>query len=152
MVSSSPTIVTDNHNRNHAIPAHMAWLVAAPTYNVSIAITTTAAATPLLDKIAPWAFSRHMPGNITRVADRFVCAITCKMTRLPTVLARLIVCTLNRDMALLEAVIAQPYVARWHWGSCAVSSTVPCLAASVADALIWTVSGHVTGLSTVPTQ
>lgn len=68
-------------------------------------------------------------------------AIASKVTSLPTIFARLVICTVSSNMALLEAVVAQPQVTRWHWGSGAVSGAVARLAASVADALIRTTPG-----------
>lgn len=71
------------------------------------------------------------------------------MTRLPAVPTGLVVGTVSCYVALLEAVIAQPQIARWQLRSCAGSGTVSCLPTSVADALIRTVSSHVAGFSTV---
>jgi len=94
--------------------------MATPAYNVSITTTTTtttSSATSLFDFIGLWACSGKVANHITQVAHGIVRAITRKVTCLPAVLAGLFVSTFRQNVALLEAIVAQPQVARWHGGS-----------------------------------
>jgi hypothetical protein len=109
-MTSSTTVVTD-HQRTHAIPTHMTQLLAVPAYNVAVttaANTTTTTTTPLSNNVGFGALSSHMPSYIAHVADGIIWTITRQMARLPTIVACLFVCTVNCNMALFIAVVAQP--------------------------------------------
>lgn len=92
-----------------------------------------------------------MARHITEVADGLVFAVASQVTRHPTVVARLLVGAVGRQVPLLVAVIAQPHVAGWQWGDRAVPNLVARLAASVAYPLVRAGVGRVPGLSAVPT-
>lgn len=115
-MSPSTTVVTD-HQRAHAIPAHMTQLLAVPAYNIAVttttSTTTTTTTTPLSNNVGFWALPSYMPSYIAHVADGIVWTITCQVARLPTIVACLFVCTVSCNMTLLVAVVAQPQVPRW---------------------------------------
>lgn len=153
---SSTTSVTNHQRRSPAIPANMTWLLTTVTNNISIIIATatktTGPTTPFPDRVGLGAIPRQVSLNIAQVADGVVGAIACQVARLPTVLACLVVGTVTHRVALLEAVVAQPHVARWRWRGGALSGSVPSLATVVADAFVWAASGYVSWFSTVITQ
>jgi len=71
---------------------------------------------------------------------------------LPTVVACLIIRTFSCNVALLITVVAQPQVSWRHWRSGAFPSTVSSFATGMANALIWTITGHVARFFTVPAE
>lgn len=145
-----------DHQR-HTITAHMPNLLAVPTHNVPETTTRTPitaatwAATVIATRAALRAVPSHMACHIARVANRIVEAITRQVAGFPTVLTSLVVCTVSSDVALFVAVVAESHVARWHLRSGAFPRTVAGFPTRVADPLVRAVSGHVPGLSTVPT-
>nr|CAN63952.1 hypothetical protein VITISV_020990 [Vitis vinifera] len=147
----APTTAVITYDQgNHAIPAHMTHLVAAPADNISKTSVATPT-TPLSKNLGLWALPSHMPSYVAQVANWFILTVTCYVASLPAVLACLIICTVSCNMTLLVAVIAQPQVPRWQPRSWAVSGTMTSLIARMADSLIGTVAGHVTWFSTIPT-
>lgn len=158
-VPSSTAIMTYSHR--DTISTHMAHLLTVPTNYIpeptsasasASTKSTTSLSVSIFDHISLWTVSSHVTRNIAHVAHGLILTVACKMARLPTVLACLVVGAVSCHVSLLEAIVAQPQVARWQLRSRAVSGTVPCLPTSVADALIWAVSCHVTRLPTVPAQ
>jgi hypothetical protein len=119
-MSPSTTVVTD-HQGAHAIPAHMTQLLAIPAYNVAVTTaantttttTTAATATAFYKNVGFWALSSYVPSYIAQVADGIVWTITCQVASLPTIVACLFVCAVSCNMTLLITVVAQPQVARW---------------------------------------
>jgi hypothetical protein len=116
-MSPSTTVVT-YHQGAHAIPAHMTQLLAIPAYNVAVttaanATAATTTATPLSKNVGFWALSSYVPSYIAQVADGIIWTITCQVACLPTIVACLFVCAVSCNMALLITVVAQPQVPRW---------------------------------------
>lgn len=152
-VTPSPAVVTD-HQGAHAIPAHVPQLMAVPTNNISITMTTAATPTtsPLSNSVGFRTLSSNMPGHIACVAYGIVWTITCQVTCFPAIVTSLLVRTVGSKMTLLIAVVAQSHVPRWHCWCRTLSSTMPSLTTRVADALVWAVASHVASFPAVPAQ
>lgn len=150
-----PSTVVADHKGNHAVPAHVAHLVAAPAHHIpeSAAPTSSTTASPLgAEHVGLGTLPGNMASNVAEVANRLVGAVASKMARLATVVAGLLVGAVGRHVALLIAVVAEPHVARGHRGRRALLRTVTRLAARVADTLVRAVAGCVPRLLAVPAQ
>ena len=93
-----------------------------------------------------------MTGDVTQVANRFVWAVASQVPSLPAVVASLLIGTVNGDVALLVAVVAEPHVPGRQLGSCTVLCKVASLATGVADALVGAFAGQMARLLAVPAK
>lgn len=146
-VSSAPTVMAE-HQRAHAVPAHVAHLIACPAHDITVATAT--APTPLCENISLGALPGNMPGNIAQIADGIILTVPCQVARLPTVVARLLVGTFRSTVALLVAVVTEPQITRRQLRSRAFPGKMARLATSVADSFIRAITGHVAWLSAIP--
>lgn len=157
---TTPAAVVADHQRTHAVSAHVTHLVAVPAndFPVSTAtatstiISTTPAAAPFCQHISLGALPSNMASNVTEVANWFIRAVTSQMPSLPAVVAGLLIGTVNSEVPLLVAVVAESHVARRKLGSCTVPRKVAGLATGMADALVGALAGQVARLLAVPAQ
>lgn len=148
---SSSTVVAD-HQGPHAVPAHVAHLLAVPTHDISV---TTTAGSPTPTSVSHSMGFRACPGNMPRyvaeVADWVIRAVSGNVACLPTIVACLLVGAVGSNVTLLVAVITQLQVTRRQCWCSALPCTMPRFTTGVADALIGATVSHMTRLSTVPT-
>lgn len=161
LVSKMPTasaVVADCH-WTHTVSAHVANLIASPANYIPVPCKTTRPTPSRKNMCAPsrnnirlGAISSHMTWYVAKIADRLIWAVTSKVASISTIVASLFICAIYSKMTLLVAVIAKLNIARWETGSCALPSTMPCLAASMTDTFVRTVTSHVSWFSTIPTN
>ena len=139
-----------NHQRAHAVPTHMAKLLAGPAHNIPVTTTTTttttttytatatadASVSPVSEDIGFWTLPGYVPRYIAQVANRVIWTIASKMACLPAIVACLFISTISCYMTLLVAIVAKPQVPGWQRRSRAFPGSMSCLPAGVADTFI----------------
>jgi len=164
---TTTTAVVANHQRAHAVPAHVANLVTGAADNIPVSTSTSsstptsastststvvATTTPFSQHISLGALPGYMTRDVAQVANRVIWAVTSQVPSLPTVVAGLLIGTINSDVPLLVAVVAESRVTGRQLGSFAVLCMVASLATGMADALIGALAGQVARLLAVPAK
>lgn len=148
-VPSASTVVAYCHG-GHAVPAHMTHLIACAADN--IAVTATAApSSPFCQNFSLGALPGNMARYIAQVADGFIPTLTGQVACLSTVVAGLLICAVNSNMALLVAVVTEPQITGRQLRSQAFPCTMARFATCMTYALIWAITGHVAWFSAIPT-